>query len=248
MRQKFNLDIPVLDGFSFLVHGINAVGKTYLSGDFLREESKHGVVKFIDIAGEGGAMACAGAGLGEVGEKIDTYDSIVEAFSEYKAAKVHAVVIDSLGWLNSAVRVKAFKSNRLPTNSDEWTELHRLMGNLVVVGKESCKYLFATCPSDRSTDQVTQKTYITPDLPGKEARSCAGWFDFVAYLTASAVGPGRVVRTLTMTPNELVTVKQRLPKAITEDIILPEGQGGWTLIKGKIEQAFKVVQSRGVAT
>lgn len=238
MRKKFNLDKPRLDGFSVLVHGINAVGKTHLAGDFLREESKAGPVRFIDMAGEGGAMAAASAKLGEVGEWIDTYDSLLEALAEYKKEKVHAVVIDSLVWLNSAARTKIFKTNRAPSNPDEWTELHRLMGNIIAEARESVKYLLCTCPSDRSTDQVTQKTYVTPDLPGKEARSSAGWFDFVGYLTADVIAPGTVKRVFTLAPNSLITVKQRLPDAITDDITLPNGPGGWAVIKGRIEAAM----------
>lgn len=235
MREKFNLDVADLSRTSILIHGINAAGKTYLVGDFLSHESKDGPVRFINMVGEDGAMACASFGLGEVGENIDSYDSLEQAFEEYQKEKVRAIGMDSLSWLNSAVRVKAFGSNRMPRNPDEWTELHRLMGNIIQKGRRSAMYFMATCPSDRSVDQVTQKTYITPDLPGKEARSSAGWFDFVGYLKAENIRPGTVTRTFIIAPNELITVRQRLPHQITEDIKLPDGPGGWKVIKDKIE-------------
>ena len=242
MRKRFNLDTPNLGSYSVLIHGINAVGKTHLLGDFLRTESQVGPVRFINMSGEDGMMAACSAALGEVGETIDSIDSFEEAMKEYRTAKVHALGIDSLVWLNSAVRTKAFGSNRAPKTPDEWTELHRLMANIVALARESVKFLMCTCPSDRSTDQVTQSTYITPDLPGKEARSSAGWFDFVGYLTAECIRKGEVRRTLTMAPNNLITVRQRLPIAIINDIIIPQGPGGWAEVKKQIELSVNPVR------
>lgn len=238
-REKFNLDEQKLDKYNVLIHGINASGKTFLLCDFLKEESKTGVARFINIAGEDGALTGKGMGLGNIGETIDSYKDLNDALDEYQRDNVYALGIDSLAPLNSWIRVHLFKSDRLPNGADEWNELHRLMNNVMYKLKRTASRVMCTCPSDRSGDQVTQKTYITPDLPGKEARSSAGWFDFVGYLSAEPTGPGKVKRTLLMTPNGQTTVRQRLPRQIASEIILPDGLGGWKTIKDKIEEGWK---------
>lgn len=205
----------------------------------MKEESANGPVRFINVAGEDGALTGKGMGLGDIAETIDSYKDMEVALDEYRQAKVWAIGIDSLAPLNAWTRVHAFKSDRMPTGADEWTELHRLMNNIMLKIKRSANMVMCTCPSDRSVDQVTQKTYITPDLPGKEARSSAGWFDFVGYISAEPTRPGELKRTFLMTPNGLVTVRQRLPKQIMKEIELPNGPGGWKLIKQQIEAAWR---------
>lgn len=234
-REKFNLDTQELDGYNILIHGINASGKTHLCGDFLLSEKANGAVKYVNVRGEDGALTLKGMGLADVAEHIDSYDSMEECLDDSRKTKVHALAIDSLAPLNSWARVKLFRTDRMPSNSDEWTELHRLMHNIMLKAKKSAKYVMCTCSSDRSVDQVTQKTYVTPDLPGKEARSSAGWFDFVGYLSAEATGPKVIKRTLLMAPNALITVRQRLPKQIMGELMLVEGTGSWNVIKAAIE-------------
>lgn len=238
-RVKFNLDEQRLDNQAWLIHGINASGKTFLLCDFLKEESAKGAVRFINVAGEDGALTGKGMGLGNVAETIDTYKDFDAALDEYRKENIHALGVDSLAPLNAWCRVHLFKSDRLPNGADEWNELHRLMNNVMYKLKRTAPMVMCTCPSDRSGDQVTQKTYITPDLPGKEARSSAGWFDFVGYLSAEPIGPGKVKRSLLMTPNGQTTVRQRLPKQISDEIILPNGPGSWKLIKQKVEEGWK---------
>lgn len=238
-RTKFNLDAQELNEFSILIHGINASGKTHLLGDFLREEGQYGSVQFINVAGEDGALTIKGMGLGDHAETIDSYKDFEAAIDEYRQAKTHAIGVDSLTPLNKWLRVHLFKSDRFPNGAEEWSELHRLMDNLMYKLKRSAKLIMCTCPSDRSGDQVTQKTYITPDLPGKEARSSAGWFDFVGYISAEPLNATTVKRTLLMTPNGDTTVRQRLPKQITDRIVLPTGPGGWHTIKQAIEAGWK---------
>ena len=238
-RTKFNLDTQELNGYATLIHGINAAGKTYFLGDFLKEESAEGVVRFINVAGEDGALTIKGMGLGEIAETIDSYKDFEAAIDEYRAAKVHAIGVDSLTPLIGWVRVHLFKSDRFPNGAEEWSELHRVVNNLMYKLRRSATQIMCTCPSDRSGDQVTQKTYITPDLPGKEARSSAGWFDFVGYLSAEPSGPGKIKRTLLMTPNGQTTVRQRLPKQIASEIVLPDGPGSWKIVKTLIEAGWR---------
>lgn len=234
-RALFDLDDQDLKGYNILIHGINASGKTHLIGDFLATEKANGSVRFINVRGEDGMLTLKGMGLGKVGETIGSYDEMEQALDDCRKTGIHACGIDSLAPLNSWARVKSFKTDRMPSSPDEWTELHRLMNNIMFKAKGSVKLLMCSCPSDRSVDQVTQKTYVTPDLPGKEARSSAGWFDFVGYLSAEATTPTTVKRTLLMAPNGTITVRQRLPKQITSAIELPNGLGGWLAVRKAIE-------------
>ena len=240
MRAKFDLDTQELKGYSTLAHGINASGKTHLAGDFLKTEQANGIVRYINVSGEDGALTLKGMGLGGVAETVESYKDMEDALNEYKAANVWAIAIDSLTPLNGWVRVKTFGSDRMPNGADEWTELHRWMNNIIMLAKRSCKMLFCTCPSDRSTDQVTQKVYVTPDLPGKEARSSAGWFDYVGYVSCEATQPGKVKRVFDMSPTPGLTVRQRLPKQILAPITLPDGPGGWAAIKAAIEEGWRI--------
>ena len=244
MRKRFDLDKAELDGYTMLIHGGRAAGKTHLVGDFLRTESANGPVRFINIAGEDGNLTLRGMGLGECGEHIESYQDFYDAITEYSKTKIHAVGVDSLHALSRWVMRKVTGSDRLPEikqqGGNEWGELHHLMYNLMMMLRRSGKYVMCTCPSDRSVEQLSGKTYITPDLPGREAAGSAGWFDMVYYLSADAIGPGKVQRTITCVPNSNIIVRQRLPKQITEPIKLPDGAGGWKTIKDIVDKSWKV--------
>ena len=238
-RQAFNLDIQELTGYTFLVHGINASGKTHLLGDFLHTEQEGGKkCKFVNVKGEDGMLTLMGMGLGNIGETVESYDDYDQVLDQCIREQYHALAVDSLEPLNRWVRAKLFAgSDRMPNGAAEWQELHRLMANLMTKQRRAAKYVVCACTSDKSTDVVTGKVTITPDLPGREARGAAGWFDFVGYLDVAIVGPGRVQRVLVMVPNNAITVRQRLPVPITDDIKLPNGQGGWLAIRTAIQQA-----------
>ena len=243
LRKRFNLDQSELHGYTMLVHGGRASGKTHLAGDFLRTEAARGPVRFINVEGEDGYLTLRGMGLGEAGETVESYQDFYDAITEYAKAGTHALAVDSLHALSRWVMRKVTGSDRLPEikrESNEWGELHHLMHNLMMMLRRSARYVMCTCPSDRSVEQLSQKTYITPDLPGREAAGSAGWFDFVGYLEAVPMGPGRIQRTLSMTPNANIIVRQRLPKQITAPIVLPEGNGGWKIISDTIEKSWKV--------
>lgn len=243
MRKKFNLDQTELNGYMILIHGGRAAGKTYLAGDFLKEESQYGPVRFINVAGEDGQLTLRGMGLGDIGETIESYADFVEAIKEYQAAKVHAVAVDTVHALSRWIMQKVTGSDRLPEikrESNEWGELHHLSYNVHMNLRRCAKMVFCTCPSDKSVEQLSGKTFITPDLPGRQAAGSAGWYDFVGYLEATSISPTEVQRKLIMTPNSSIIVRQRLPKQITEPIKLPNGSGGWKVIKQAIESSWKV--------
>jgi hypothetical protein len=241
-RKKFNLDKSELDGYSILVHGGRASGKTHLTGDFLRTESAFGPVRFINVAGEDGQLTLRGMGLGEVGETIESYADFADAMKEYQEKlKLQALGIDSIHALSRWIMRKVTGSDRLPEirkESNEWGELHHTSYNTFMSVRRAAKLVMCTCPSDKSVEQLSGKTFITPDLPGRQAAGSAGWFDFVGYIEATPT-PSGINRTFNMTPNALTIVRQRLPKQITEPVKLPIGQGGWQAIKDAIEKGWK---------
>ena len=241
LRKKFDLDKSELDGYSILVHGGRASGKTYLVGDFLKTESANGPVRFINVVGEDGELTLRGMGLGEVGEHVESYQDFTDAIKEFTGLKLQALGVDSIHALSRWIMRKVTGSDRLPEirkEANEWGELHHLSYNTYMALRRAAKLVMCTCPSDKSVDQLSGKTFTTPDLPGRQAAGSAGWFDFVGFIEAVPT-PGGVQRTFNMTPNATVIVRQRLPKQITEPIRIPDGPGGWAAIKAAIEKGWK---------
>jgi hypothetical protein len=181
-------------------------------------------------------------GLGEVGETIESYADFADAMKEYQEKlKLQALGIDSIHALSRWIMRKVTGSDRLPEirkESNEWGELHHTSYNTFMSVRRAAKLVMCTCPSDKSVEQLSGKTFITPDLPGRQAAGSAGWFDFVGYIEATPT-PSGINRTFNMTPNALTIVRQRLPKQITEPVKLPIGQGGWQAIKDAIEKGWK---------
>jgi len=70
-----------------MVHGGRGAGKTHLMGDFLKTESKNGLVRFINVVGEDGGLTLRGMGLGDVGEDIDSLKDFNDALTEYTNAR-----------------------------------------------------------------------------------------------------------------------------------------------------------------
>lgn len=241
-RQKFNLDLTMTDSFTMMVHGIRAAGKTFLIGDMLAFEREYGKVCFVNMAGEDGAASAKSFGLGEVGETHESYDDFKAFCKEYAGKKLRAVGLDSVSVLGRWVMRSVIGADRLPRitkESNEWGEFHREMDNAMALLRNTAQRILAVCPSDRSVDAVTQRTYISPDLPGRQAVGSAGWFDFVAYLQADVVGPGRVSRKFIIAPNSTIVVRQRLARQIASDLDLPTGPGSWKLITDTITSHTK---------
>ena len=252
MRTKFNLDIQPLEGFTLLVHGDRGVGKTYLIGDALKAESKHGKVKYINITGEDGMRTIAGLGLGDIGETIDNYDDLIEIITECSAGKYQALGLDTYTMFAKLAMRKVTGGDRLPIipsrdqlkagMSNEWPEVHRLMEGAAVKLRRAAKYIIVSSPSDKSVGLLDMSVNakpdcIAPNLPGKEATESIGWFDYVGYIDLKPVRPGVFSRTFSMVPDGVTKVKARVPTMITTVQKLPEGAGGWLLIKKAIEDA-----------
>ena len=237
-RKKFNLDSQALDGFTMMVHGGRAAGKTHLMGDFLAHEKAKGHIRFINVLGEDGTLTISGMGLGAIAETVESYEDFLAACKEYQDSGVHAVALDSLSvlgrWVCKKVLGGADRAPRISKEGNEWGDFHREMDIAMLRLRQAARYVLCACPSDKSADQLTGITYISPDLPGRQAVGSAGWFDFVGFLKADVVGPKKIERKLVIAPNSTIVVRQRLPKQIVEDIVLPDGPGGWA----KIKQAY----------
>lgn len=241
-RTLLNLDTTEQDGYSFLLHSGRGVGKTHLMGDMLKEESKAGDVWFLNIAGEDGQMTLKGMGLGKMGETVETIADLDAALADCQKRKLQGLGLDSLNALVRPICITLFGSDRMPTikkgsERNEWSEFHRESERLWLAIRRSARFVVVTCPSDRSLEQLSQTTLITPNLPGRQAGEVAGYFDFAGYLVATAKGSGRVDRVLRMTPDSSTIVKGRTPKQLG-DIALPEGPGGWAKIKATIQASY----------
>jgi hypothetical protein len=242
MRHKFNLDLAQVDTILMLVHGGYAAGKSHFIGDFLRTEATNGLVRYLNIRGEDGQMSLASLGLGEVGETVETFADFEEAITEYSKLGLRALGVDSVKALSRVVMQHVLGEDRLPVvggNTNEWSPIHFTMERVSNMLRRAAPYVVCACPSDKSVNQLDGKTYITPDLPGRQAAGSAGWFDFVAYLQSDTTGPGTVMRKLILAPNTKIITRQRLPHPITNDVVVPTGGGGWTRFMNAVHEAMK---------
>lgn len=255
MRVKFDLDKQVQQGFTIMTHGDRAVGKTHLIGDMLKYEAEFGKVGYINVAGEDGMLTISNLGLGNIGETIDSYDDLLTIIDEYGKAKYQAVGLDSLMMFARLARFKITngvdRPLLIPSNDqlrcgmiNEWPIMHNLMEAISIKLRRTGKYVMVTAASDKASGNLDlsvkpKNDRIAPNLPGKEAGDCVGWFDYMGYIDIKFVRPGVIQRTFSMTQDGVIAVRQRVPRMIKEVINLPEGPGGWKLIKEKIEEACK---------
>ena len=252
MREKFSLDLktPTLEKMIMLLHGGYAAGKTHIMADFLKYYRSSGPVRFINIIGEDGYLSAQSFGLGDVGETVTTYDDLEAALLDAKKDKCVAIGLDSMKMAAKLAMAKVVgSSDRMPSvggNGNEWGDVHFKMENLTNRLRNAAPYVLCVCPSDKSVNQLDGKTYITPDLPGREAAGSAGWFDFVGYISSDIQSANKIVRKVKFAPNNSILTRQRLPKPIINDIELPEGEGGWKRILDTINNILSDATKKAV--
>jgi AAA domain len=248
LREKFSLNLKTatLEKAITLIHGGYASGKTHLLADFLKYYSAQGPVKFVNVIGEDGYLSAQSFGLGDIGETVTTYDDLTACLNDARKEKCVALGVDSMKMASKLAMSHVLgTSDRMPSvgsNGNEWGAVHFAMENITNRMRNAAPFVFCVCPSDKSINQLDGRTYITPDLPGREAAGSAGWFDFVGYLSADVQGKDKVVRKVKFAPNNSILTRQRLPRAIVEDIDIPEGEGGWKRILEKINLSLSGVK------
>ena len=236
MPQLVKLDSTKLEGFSALFHGGYAVGKTHFVGDALKYESQFGDVRFLNIAGEDGYASLAQFDLGDVIYTVDSTKDFEKTIADWSKLNLRAVGVDSLSHLARMV-IAEKTGNKVPDKTD-YPEIHFNMNNLIMTLRRAAFRLICVCPSDRSVEQISGDTLVTPDLPGRQAAGSAGWFDFVGYIKVVNAGPGKVNRSIVMGANSKFLVRQRgVKRAITQDIAIPENEGGYTNFINAVQKA-----------
>lgn len=241
--QKIDLDHLKLEELRVLVHSIRAGGKTHLVGDFLKYESQFGPVAYVNTDGEG-LMTIKGIGLGSVGYKVETLKDFRDLMAEFSKNRLHALGVDSLQVLERMVKAAVLgTTERSPISGkekNEWVDIGREFDNALACMWKATRLLMCTAPSAINQDPITNNPrMISPDLSGQRALGCAGYFEYVGYIKMLVVGKGKVKRCIQFAPDGVTLVRQQIPNSITEDIELPDGPGGWKIIKDRIQKGME---------
>jgi hypothetical protein len=239
MRKSLDLSATELPDFMMLLHGPFGGGKTYFVGDMLAHEGRNGNVRYLNLAGEDGYLTLKSMGLGSIGETAETFKDVQDVITDYAKAGLQALGVDSLKHLARLIILHHCPDGmpKVGGSSNDWQKIHRDFEQTVAKLRWLATYVCCTSPSDRSMDQISQETYLTPDLPGRQAAGVAGQFDFVFMLQTKVIGK-QVRRELLTQPQNNVVIRQRLPKPLPSPIVLPEGAGGWVMVKDLIREAI----------
>mgnify|MGYP001605837114 CR=1 FL=1 len=240
--KRVNLDNTTLEHFRILVHSVRAGGKTHLAGDFLNYEKQFGDVAFLSIEGEG-LMTIKGIGLGNVGYVIETLKDLKELTAEFAKKPLQAIALDSLQVLERIIKLHVVgtldKSPSSTKETNQWVDLQREFENILLGLGRSAKFIMCTCPSAINADNITNNPrLISPDLTGQRALGCAGYFEYVGYIKTMQTGKGVSKRSIQFASDGVTLVRQQTPNEIIEDIQLPQGAGGWLVIKQRIEKGL----------
>src|SRR5690349_20058472 len=243
--KQMDLDNIALEDIRVLVHGIRASGKTHLCGDMLKYESQFGPVAYVSTAGEG-VMTIKGIGLGNIGYIVESLTDFKTLMKQFSDKPLHALAVDSRQVLERFVILSITGSpDRSPKSTketNEWVEIAREYNNALASMWKATRLLMCTAPSALNMDPITNNPrVISPDLTGQRALGCAGYFEYVGYIKVMVTSPGKVKRSIQFAPDGVALVRQQMPNAITNDIPLPDGPGGWLAIKTAIQKGMETV-------
>ena len=255
--KKLNLDVIDNSRMGLMVYGANNSGKTHLAGDMLRWGIEKGwKVRYLNLAGEDGYKTLGAMGLGEIGEDLETYTDFDEALIRAKADGIQVMAVDSLP-AYSNMQFRRFLGGELrypdPTRDGErakmlWGQIKLGVMDGVLRSRAAVPYVLWLATHDKGTSDSVQDVAsqtpasIMPDLVGQQSRGSIGWFDLVAHIRTQMVGPGRAKRTLELSPDEKVLTRLRAPRPILEDVVIPEGRGGWQALMTAYEKATAKVE------
>jgi hypothetical protein len=242
MRERFDLNLSDLARATYLVHGNYGVGKTFLLGDALKYEMSLGKkAHFLSFKDEEGHNSIVNLGLGQIAERVETYDDFIAALADCKKDGVDALAIDNLKWLGRAT-IKKHCGDRLPSvgrGSDDWQKIHKDFEEAIGKLRWTAPTVVCAASSDRSMDQISGEISLTPDFPGRQAAGSGGLFDFVFVLRATTIGPGKIKRVLCTAPQQNTVIRARLPRPLPHEIELPENGGGWKALQLAIQHSLE---------
>ena len=251
MREKLNLNATGPERIKhILIFGAYGAGKTHLQGDFLRYYKEQGrKCRFLNITGEDGFQSLKNFDLGEIGETVENLGDYSSALADYHKEGNEVLAVDSLTRIHRLMLIDVVGELRYPDAAKDrgqtqpmWGRINMGLEREVFKSRSAAQYTLWVAPYDRGTNPVEggDNSLITPNLPGQKAFECYGWFDMVGYLsTRQGSGPGKVIRQVSFIDDGRVQTRSRLPRPITEPILIPEGGGGWKSIRTAIEHAFK---------
>lgn len=261
MRRPLDLDLLDLNKFYINIIADYGCGKTFLGGDMLKYEQQYGPVRFWNAAGEDGykplSRFFSRDELSAISETLETAKDVNEAIDELTKTPVHALFLDGLKTVAEFSMVSTLGEDRQPTlrkndvgSGNEWTEVHWDATKLYRRIRNCADIVMVSCVADRNpsialttNDAELKKLWISPDLPGRQAREVGHW-DFVGYLDAVPLSPTTFRRTITFTPRVGLRVRYRLPTPPPSEIVLPEGPGGWKVIRDTFERCMQVKETQ----
>lgn len=243
MRLPLNLGLRSIDEFTLLVHGGPGSGKTHLMGDALYHEQELGRVGYVNIAGQDGWLSLAEYGLEDSpsakAETVESMNDFLECMAEYEAGKYQCLCVDSVRDLLRICVTHTTGLERPPAagqRDNEYGQIYHDFERCLRAMRRAAKRVITCSNSDRSTDQLTNKVNIVPDLMGRQGNGVAALFNFVGFLSATTTGLGKVKRELSFQPMSVsagkdaeisILTRQSLARAITKPLAIPEGKGAW---------------------
>ena len=251
MPNPFNLNLSTLERFSVLLQGIPNSGKTFMGGDMLKYEGQYGPTCFINVKGEDGWASIAGMELGNIGYTVENEAQVAEMAAEMIRNKIHAAVLDGARPLFNSIIIGILQADkpdqrRLPDSKLDgdrsksyWSQARFRMEENIKLLKSACKIFMASSVSAQDVHEITGEKQIAPDIYGKTGSGLVGLFDFAGYMTWSLQGPGRVRREVSFQTRSDVQTRQRLASEIKENIVLPDGPGGWALVKAAFQKGLR---------
>jgi len=239
--MALNLSLRSLDTFALLLHSGPGAGKTHFMGDACFYEQQNGPVGYVNIKGQEGWLSLAEYEFGEQmhAETVETLDDFMECMADFQSMGMACNTVDSLRDLLRLCVINTTGTDRPPkvggNNNNEYSQIYFDFERAIRVMKDSARRVITCSTSDRSTDQLTGKVNIVPDLPGRQGNGIAALFDFVGYMHASTnLGMSKrnlSFQTMTVSVSKTdeisILTRQRLARAITKDIVIPNGKGGW---------------------
>ena len=250
------------EGGVFLFTGNYAAGKSYLAGDACAYYHNLGKrFLYFNVGGEDGqtsAMRTEFAHL-EYPAFIDVPSSpgaLRECPIMAKEIGAHITIVDSLTQvyrIAEEVTTKGIEPPKIGKQDNEWLQIHMDFDKIMRYLKDMSEIVIFLCPADLGADQIMSKEkdldekssqsmsnkMIVPDLPGKLASRVLSYCDLAGYIKADYLeSQSKMQRRMCFTNPNKYKVRQRLPKEITYDILLPQGPGGWEKILGEIQKAY----------